>query len=117
MKKILSAVLVLTLILGTVFTLVSCGLSGTYEGKLFDLKFSGSNVTVIAGDNKLKGTYEIDKDDDGNKTISFDFIDEDEANSDEKYVLNLLDALLGGEISMSEKDGELKIGYLTFKKK
>ena len=73
-----------------VFTLVSCGgLSGTYEGTLFDLKFSGSKVTVIAGENELKGTYKIEEDD-GNKTITFDFVDEDEATEDEKEVLELI---------------------------
>ena len=122
MKRIISSALVCVLLLGVMFTLVSCGgLSGTYEGKLFDLKFSGNKVTVIAGDKELTGTYEIEKDDDGNKKISFDFVDEKDAKEDEKYILGLIDSLLSGSIPMSEKDGVLKLGEgwvaLEFKKK
>ena len=122
MKRIISSALVCVLLLGVMFTLVSCGgLSGTYEGKLFDLKFSGNKVTVIAGDKELAGTYEIEKDDDGNKKISFDFVDEKDAKEDEKYILGLIDSLLSGSIPMSEKDGVLKLGEgwvaLEFKKK
>lgn len=123
MKRIISSVLVCVLLLGVMFTLVSCGggLSGTYEGKLFDLKFSGNKVTVIAGDKELAGTYEIEKDDDGNKKITFDFVDEKDAEADEKYILGLIDSLLSGSIPMSEKDGVLKLGEgwvaVEFKKK
>ena len=122
MKRIISSALVCVLLLGVMFTLVSCGgLSGTYEGKLFDLKFSGNKVTVIAGDKELAGTYEIEKDDDGNKKISFDFVDEKDAKEDEKYILGLIDSLLSGSVPMSEKDGVLKLGEgwvaLEFKKK
>ena len=94
-------------------TLVSCGLSGTYEGKLFDLKFSGSKVTVIVGDGEdakeLKGTYEITEDGD-KQYIAFDFIDEEEADADEAYVLKIADAILGGKLPFSEADGTITIG-------
>jgi hypothetical protein len=97
--------------------LVSCGgLSGTYEGMLFDLKFKGDNVTVIADDHELKGTYEIEEKD-GKKTISFDFVDEDEATDDQKYVLNLLDALLGGKVNFKEDGDTITIGFSKFTKK
>ena len=124
MKKIISSILVCVLLVGVMFSLVSCGnnLSGTYEGKLFDLKFSGSKVTVIVGETELTGTYEIKTDDETDKkTISFDFIDEDKAEEDEKYVLGIIDSALDGDIPMSEKDGVLTLGegwvVLTFTKK
>ena len=122
MKKILSLTLACALILAMALTLVSCGgLSGTYEGTgitLFDLKFSGSKVTVIYGDNELKGTYEIEEKDNGKKTISFDFVDEDEASDDEKEILEVIDKLLDADLPMTEEDGKLTIAYvLTFKKK
>jgi len=114
MKKVLSAILVCVLLVGTMFTLVSCGnsLSGTYEGLLFDLKFKGSKVTIIVKDEEvLTGTYEIEgKDDD--MTISFDFVDEDKANEDEKEALKLIDSLLDGDIPF-EMDGDtIKLGKI-----
>ena len=95
-----------------IFSLVSCGnnLSGTYEGLLFDLKFKGSKVTIIVKDEEvLTGTYEIEgKDDD--MTISFDFIDEEEAEDDEAYVLGIIDKVLSGKMPYSEEDGTITIG-------
>ena len=122
MKKFLSAILVCVLLVGTIFTLVSCGnsLSGTYEGLLFDLKFKGSKVTIIVKDEEaLTGTYEIEEND-GKKTISFDFVDEDDATEDEKKVLKIIDAILDADLPF-EKDGDtIKIGKIlpaTFTKK
>jgi predicted small secreted protein len=120
MKKIISSILVCVLLVGVIFSLVSCGntLSGTYEGWLFDLKFKGNKVTVIAGDKQLTGTYEIEKDDEtGKKTIDFDFVDEDKAEGDAKYILGIIDSLLDGDIPFAEEDGELNIGGSKFKKK
>lgn len=119
MKKILSAVLVCVLLVGCVFTLASCGgLSGTYEGTLCDLKFKGDKVTVIVGEHELTGEYEIEKDDDGNKTISFDFVDEDEATEDQKAVLKVIDKLLKGKVSFKEDGKKITIAYIfTFEKK
>ena len=122
MKRIISTILACALLVGVIFTLVSCGgLSGTYEGTLFDLKFKGDNVTIIVGegDNKseLKGTYEIEEND-GKKTISFDFVDEDEADEDEKQILEIADAILGGKVSFEEDGDTIKIAKIfTFKKK
>lgn len=119
MKRTLSALLACVLLVGMLFTLVSCGgLSGTYEGNLgFDLKFSGKKVTAIVGDKAISGTYEIEEDD-GKKTISFDFIDEDEASEDEKYVLGIIDRILGAELSFKEEGDKITIGTIfTFKKK
>ena len=122
MKKFLSAILVCVLLVGTIFTLVSCGnsLSGTYEGLLFDLKFKGSKVTIIVKDEEaLTGTYEIEEND-GKKTISFDFVDEDDATEDEKKVLKIIDGILDADLPF-EKDGDtIKIGKIlpaTFTKK
>ena len=119
MKKILSALLVCVLLVGCVITLVSCGgLSGTYEGTLCDLKFKGDKVTVIIGDNELTGKYEIEEDDKGNKTISFDFVDEDEATDDQKAILKVIDKLLKGKVSFKEDGKKITIAYIfSFEKK
>lgn len=114
MKKFLSAVLVCVLLVGTMFTLVSCGnsLSGTYEGLLFDLKFKGSKVTIIVDDEEvLTGTYEI-KEEDDKKTISFDFVDEDDATEDEKKVLKIIDAILGVDLPFEENGKTIEIGKI-----
>lgn len=114
MKKFLSAILVCVLLVGTMLSLVSCGnsLSGTYEGLLFDLKFKGSKVTIILADEEvLTGTYEIEEED-GKKTISFDFVDEDDATEEQKKVLKTIDAILDADLPF-EKDGDtIKIGKI-----
>lgn len=111
MKKTLTAIAALMLIVGVMLSLVSCGgLSGTYDGTLFDLKFKGEKVTVIAGEYELDGTYKLEKDDDGNKYITFDFIDEDKADEEQKQVLKIVDALLSAKLPYSESDGTLTIG-------
>jgi hypothetical protein len=56
--------------------LVSCGgPSGEYTGKIYTLKFSGSEVTVswkgLLDTYTMTGEFEMGKDDEGNKTISF----------------------------------------------
>ena len=118
MKKSLSAILICALITGLMLTLVSCGgLSGTYDGALYDLKFSGSRVTAIVGENELDGTYEI-KEKDGKKTISFDFVDEKNASEEQKYVLGIIDSILKADLPFSEEGDNITIGYLmTFTKK
>ena len=120
MKKTLSALLLCALLVSVMLTLVSCGgLSGTYDGTLFDLKFKGDDVTVIIGDKELKGTYEI-KEKDDNKTISFDFIDESNASEDEKYILGIIDSILGADLPFKEDGDKISIGKilpLTFTKK
>ena len=120
MKKTISSILLCALILSVMLTLVSCGgLSGTYHGTLFDIKFSGSTATVIVGEQELSGTYEINEKD-GNKTISFDFIDESQATDDEKYVLGIIDSILGADLPFKEEGDKISIGKilpLTFTKK
>ena len=114
MKRTLSLILAIAMLACVALTLVSCGLSGTYEGTLFDLKFSGSKVTIIVGDGEnakeLQGTYEITENDDGKQYIAFDFIDEEEADDDQKSVLKVADAILGSKLPFSEEDGTIKIG-------
>jgi hypothetical protein len=121
MKRTLSLILAVAMLACVVLTLVSCGgLSGTYESSLgtHELKFSGSKVTVIMGENELEGSYEITEDEEGNKKISFDFIDEEDATEDQKKVLKVVDALLGKPLSLVEKDDTIKIGSIfTYKKK
>ena len=117
MKKTLSAVLLCVIAVSMMLTLVSCGgLSGTYDGTLFDIKFKGDNATIIAGDKELKGTYEIKENDNG-KTISFDFVDESEASEDEKYVLNVINSLLKADLAFKEDGDQITIGIFNFKKK
>ena len=120
MKKTISSILLCALILSVMLTLVSCGgLSGTYQGLFFDLKFNGDKVTAIVGDQELTGTYEI-KEKNGEKTISFDFIDESQATDDEKYVLGIIDSILGADIPFKEDGNKISIGRIlpmTFTKK
>ena len=93
MKRTISLMLALVLTFGMLFTLASCGggLSGSYQGKVdiavasytVTYNFSGSNVEVksvanIAGFEKsytANGTYTLGEDENGNKTITFDFGD------------------------------------------
>lgn len=120
MKKTLSALLLCAIVMSLMLTLVSCGgLSGTYDGTLFDLKFKGDSVTVLVGDKELKGTYEI-KEKDDEKTISFDFVDESKATDEEKQVLDVIDAILGADLPFKEDGDKISIGKilpLTFTKK
>lgn len=86
MKKIVSAILVCVLLVGTLFTLVSCGtmLSGKYEYSLSDenkttYEFSFNKVTKTTttgafGYSKtetIEGTYKISETDDGKFSITF----------------------------------------------
>ena len=117
MKKVISSLMLCAVAFALVLTLVSCGgPSGTYEGTFFDLKFHGNKVTVIVGDEELTGTYDIDEDD-GKKTIEFDFIDEDEASDEEKYILGIIDSILGAELPFSDDGDTITIGFSTFEKK
>lgn len=66
MKKILSLILVATLLCACVFTLASCGNkpSGTYkdEAGFVTLEFKGNKVTVSALGESKSGTFKIVKD-------------------------------------------------------
>lgn len=77
MKKVLSMILVCTLMLGCVFALSSCGgPSGTYEGELGvgTYTFSGNtytHVTKVANiSSTVTGTFKMGEDEKG-KTIIF----------------------------------------------
>ena len=81
MKRILSFVLALTLVLGMVFSLASCGkiLNGKYSDALgiTTYEFSGSKVTItyeILGFTKnIEGKYKVAENDEGEMTITFTF--------------------------------------------
>ncbi len=89
MKKIISTILVCVLLIGTLFTLASCGksISGeykdaltgnvTYEFGMFG-KFTKTVDNIIGDDTVTEGKYEIN--DDGDK-ITFTFDDESETHS------------------------------------
>ncbi len=121
MKRLLTSLLLTALILSLAFTLTACGLDGTYDGKLYDLKFKGDNVTVITSIGNLEGTYEIEEKEDGKKTITFDFVDEDSEDPTKQQILAIIDGLLGQPLGFEEKDGTIKIGsyplQMVFEKK
>ena len=92
MKKVLSTILVCVLIVGSLLSLASCGntISGTYEGEvnLFVAKytvtyaFNGNSVEITSTVSSVGGsytsdpvtaTYEIKEDENGKKTITFDY--------------------------------------------
>ena len=96
MKKVLSTVLVCVLIVGSLLSLASCGntISGTYEGEVnliaakytVTYSFKGNSVEIkrqlssdIVSLNPavVNATYEIKEDENGNKTITFDYGDAD----------------------------------------
>ncbi len=118
MKKIISAVLVCVLLLGTVFTLASCGISGTYENGATTIKFSGSKV-VITDSVEILGAvttktyeakYKIEDADEGKQTITFTYED----GADKHLVLN------GTKTFEEGKAGDtkyVKIGLVTYNKK
>ena len=94
MKKTLSALLVCVLLVGTLFSLVSCGimLSGKYELKITDdnhvvYEFSGKKVTKtktsgILGYSKsetVEGKYEINEVEEGKFKITFTWETEEDS--------------------------------------
>lgn len=114
MKRILSLILALTLVLGMVFTLASCGkmLNGKYQDPtgVTTYEFSGSKVTLTAaifGTHTYEGTYKIAENDEGKMTITLTFESEDAKN-------------YGGEFAFaegSENDVEfIKIGGFKYTK-
>ena len=117
MKKIISLMVVCVLLVGTMLTLASCGLSGTYEAGTTTLEFSGKKVTITEEAEvfgaKVSKTYEaeykVEEDDDGEKTITFTY-----AEDDDKHLI------LNGEktFSQGEEDGKkyIKIGLITYYK-
>ena len=98
MKKIISAIFVCMFLLGALLALSSCGntIYGTYAGEVDVLVakykvtyvFEGNNVTVTSKlsvalgsveSNPVEGTYAIGEDEDGNRTITFDYSGHEEA--------------------------------------
>ena len=79
--RILSVALVVVMLAAL---LVSCGPSGTYGTDSYSIKFSGSKVTITANVLGLSatasGTFKMGKDENGNKTISFDFSNEESSS-------------------------------------
>ncbi len=119
MKKIVSALLLLALLVCSPFVLSSCGedgLSGTYEGNLCTLKFKGERVTAVIGTAELYGEYEIDREY-GEKTISLDFVDYDEATETQKQLLDAISGILYEDIPFAKDGATITIGTYTFTKK
>lgn len=89
MKKTLSFILAVALVIGVLFTITSCGntLSGTYKSEglisTTTYEFSGNKVTVNGeafGVNvSVEGTYKIEENEDGKLEITLDFSDDENA--------------------------------------
>ena len=107
MKKIISTILVCALLVASIFTVASCDLlgkniSGTYEGSVevnvlvtkvsltLTYEFKGNEVTVKStasasglgsvSSESVTATYEIGEDEDGNKTITFNYGDSEKVD-------------------------------------
>ena len=123
MKRIVSAVLVCLLLVGSAFALASCGgISGTYENAATSttVEFSGDTVNIswsteflgakVSKDTSAK--YEIKENDDGDKVIVFTY----EEGADQHLTL-----IGDTEFDFSEGtvDGAkfIKIGALTYTEK
>ncbi len=93
MKKIISAVLVCILLVGSVFTLASCNMvTGTYESGATKIEFSMGKVTItdeveVLGSvvsKTYEAKYKIEENDDGKMQITFTY----EEGADKHLVLN-----------------------------
>ena len=78
MKKTISLILVAILLIGCVFSLASCStiLMGTYESKIggkYEFGIDGKVTYTALTGKSYTGTYEIEKNDDGELEIEFDF--------------------------------------------
>ena len=119
MRKLISIFVLLALLVCSPFALSSCGedrLSGTYEGNLCTLKFKGERVTAVIGENELIGEYDIDTDH-GEKNITLDFVDWDEATTKQKELLNAISGILYEDMTFAESGDTITIGSFTFTKK
>ncbi len=131
MKRVLSSILVCVLLVGALLSLASCGntISGTYEGRYSVMglaeytvtySFDGNNVEIksqltsaIGSLNPatVNATYELGEDEEGNKTITFNY-GEAEAK----------DGMAEGGVALSFTEGEedgvkyIKIGGVKYNK-
>ena len=115
-----TALRVVSLTLVAVFMLAmlaSCGgPSGEYGSDNYTLKFSGSKVTVtwkgLTETKEMTGKFEMGKDDDGNKTITFtmDEVETDSILGDISY--KTAKALFDGTKSYNEGKDDSKGAYI-----
>ena len=117
MKRILTVLLTLTLVLTLAFSLISCKRTErTIEGRYQDVKalttytFSGNDVTlrieVIDGEPLLfEGTYKIKETKDGTKTIIFDFASEEAEGYDGEFAF---------EEGTENTTSFIRIGVITY---
>ena len=119
MKKIISAILVCVLLVGTVLTLASCSIFGfvfgTYSAGTTTAEFGLGKVTITEEAEFLGAVvtktyeckYKIEENDDGDRTIVFTY----EGDADEHLVFS-------GERAFSEgeEDGQkyVKIGIIKY---
>ena len=114
MKKILTAVLLCALVLCAAVALVSCAkVAGTYVMKsgsddFAEITFSGDSFVISVIDyteDDARGTFEIDKNRDGEEIIVFTFASDD----DEKFA-RLFGISAGTEYLFESGEGYIKIG-------
>ena len=97
--------------------LASCGgPSGEYGSEDYTLKFSGSKITVtwkgLTETKEMTGKFEMGKDDDGNKTITFtmDEVESDSILGDLSY--NTVKAIFDGTKSYNEGKDDKNGAYI-----
>ncbi|MBE6685205.1 MAG: DUF945 domain-containing protein [Ruminococcaceae bacterium] len=127
MKKSIVRILALSLVAVMMcLALVSCGgPSGEYGSDDYTLKFSGSKITVswkgLTQSYELTGKFEMGKDDDGNKTITFtmDEVKGDSFLGDAAYAGTkaLFDGTKSYNSGKDDNGNYIEIGGLRYYKK
>ena len=105
MKKTLSVLLLTVLLIGSVFTLASCGaLSGTYKGSALAFTFSGDDVAISTAGGELivNAKYKINEQEDNKRTITFTY---DEEAIESPVLKTSLKAVIGDGIDLSFVEG------------
>ena len=127
MKKTITKIVALALVAVMVCTvLVSCGgPSGSYGSVDYSLTFKGSKITVsykgLTEQKELTGKFEMGKDDEGNKTITFT-MDETEGGGflgdlGNAAVKALFDGTKSYNSGKDDKGAFIEIGGARFYKK
>lgn len=119
MKKIVSALLVCVLLVGTLFTFASCTIvHGTYKNGATVIEFTAFGKVTITDEVEILGAvvsktyeakYSIEENDDGELQITFTY----EEGADEHLVCSGTRTFVKGEENGKEY---VKIGLITYEK-
>ncbi|MBQ7173645.1 MAG: hypothetical protein IJR88_05980 [Clostridia bacterium] len=113
--RVLSLVLVVVL-LGAVLAACSGRPSGTYGSNDYNLTFSGSKVTftvkMLGLTTSVSGTYTMGKDENGKKTITFDFSKDENAS-----ILSLFNGTQSYNQGSDDNGSFIEIGGVRYYKK